>query len=244
MSLIEIATKNEEKLKQNEYPGRGIIIGKTPNGKNLVQIYWIMGRSENSRNRIFSEEGSFVKTEAFDVSKMTDPSLIIYYPAKSIGNKHIISNGDQTDTIYESIVFGKTFEDAINKRTFEPDKPNFTPRISGLVDLENMKDGFKLSIIKSDHLDPMYTIRNIFSYEKSIPGIGYCLHTYRKDGNPLPSFLGEPYVVKIFDDQNENANYYWSILNEENRISLMVKYINIETKDYKTLIINKNEKSK
>ena len=214
------------------YPGRGIVIGMTPDGKHMVQVYWIMGRSENSRNRIFAMDNGFVKTEAFDISKLSDPSLVIYYAAKNYDNVHIVTNGDQTDTIYEM----KSFEGALNTRTFEPDSPNFTPRISGIYN-----DGkYKLSILKSIGNNSDYCVRQYFNYDKPIAGIGHCIHTYDCDGNPLPSFSGEPYQVPLYDCIEETADYYWSRLNEENKISLFVKFIDIENNKYNIKIINKN----
>lgn len=241
MNLSVASEQNENGLKANSYPGRGIIIGKSPSSKYLYQIYWIMGRSENSRNRIFEADGEFVRTRAFDESKMKDPSLIIYYPAKNLGKCHIITNGDQTDTIYDFVKADSTFEEAVYSRTFEPDPPNFTPRISGVADLRNKKDGYKLSILKSTDNNEEYCQRMIYSYEKGVPGHGHCIHTYEGDGNPLPSFKGEPYVVRVFDGMEENLNHYWSLLNEENRISLLVKQIDLESGAFSVKLVNKNK---
>ena len=219
----------------NSYPGRGIVIGMTPDGKNMAQVYWIMGRSENSRNRIFVLENEFVKTQAYDIAKLSDPSLVIYYAAKHYDNVHIVTNGDQTDTIYEM----KSFENALHTRTFEPDSPNYTPRISGVVDFDG-KYIYKLSILKSIGNNPDYCIRQYFNYDNPIAGAGHCIHTYECDSNPLKSFNGEPYIVPVFDCIDETAEFYWNKLNEENRISLFVKFINIETKETNIKIINKN----
>jgi hypothetical protein len=240
MQLSEIAQINEQDLKVNSYPGRGIITGKSPDGKSLVQVYWIMGRSTNSRNRVFLKDGEFVRTKAYDEKALTDPSLIIYYPLRNEGNCHIVTNGDQTDTIHEYIKAGKAFEQALMTRTFEPDEPNFTPRISGMVDLDKYKDGYVLSILKSQRNNPSLCQRNFFFYETSIPGFGHCIHTYAGDGNPLPSFAGEPYTVRIFDSLEENAQYYWNLIDNENKVSLLVKKIDIASGKFDTTIINKH----
>lgn len=231
---------NYELLRANAYPGRGIIIGMSPDEKHMVQVYWIMGRSENSRNRVFVEENGFVRTKAFDESKLKDPSLIIYFPAKHESGRHIITNGDQTDTIFETTARGGSFEDALNTRCFEPDAPNFTPRISGIVDLNDHKYAYKLSILKSFNNEGTFCIRNYFNYEKAIPGVGHCIHTYAQDGNPIPSFSGEPYELELFDDIDETIQHYWKALNEENRVSILAKYINVGDGSFKIRIINKN----
>ena len=234
--LNELANSNLNNLKQNAYPGRGIIIGKTPDDKCLVQVYWIMGRSANSRNRVFVNENGNVKTKLFDESKATDPSLIIYYPVRFHNNIHIVSNGNQTDTVYEFMKSGKSFEDALLTREYEPDEPNFTPRITGITEVGG-KCSYKLSILKAQN--PGYCVRNFFHYEKAIPGFGHCLHTYSQDGNPLPSFSGEPYLLSIPGDMDETADMFWSALNEENRISLLVKYIDAGSGEVSIKIINK-----
>nr|WP_041618001.1 IMP cyclohydrolase [Paenibacillus mucilaginosus] len=227
-------------LKENVYPGRGIVIGQTPDGSKLVQVYWIMGRSENSRNRVFiQEDNGFLRTEAKDPAKLTDPSLIIYYPVKHLGGAHIVTNGDQTDTIHEALQQGGTFESALASRTYEPDAPNFTPRISGLVDLADEQFAYKLSILKSSGNTEDQTLRYTFTYEKALPGYGHCIHTYAGDGNPLPSFQGEPQLVPLANDAQTIAETYWNALNEENRISLLVKTISLETAEAELLVINK-----
>lgn len=229
------------RLRENAYPGRGIVIGMTPDGTRLVQVYWIMGRSENSRNRVFiQEESGFVRTEAKDPAKLTDPSLIIYYPAKHKDGKHIITNGDQTDTIYDELQSGGTFESALNRRTYEPDAPNFTPRISGIVDLGDPQFAYKLSILKSSGNTEDQTLRHVYTYEKALPGFGHVIHTYEGDGNPLPSFQGEPQLVPLFDDAQQIADTYWSLLNEENKISLLVKTIRLGSGAAELLIVNKD----
>jgi len=242
MTLEEIANNNIKKLKENQYPGRGIIIGKATKSNKIIQIYWIMGRSESSRNRIFiKDENNFVKTKLFNENNNnSDLSLIIYYPIKSYQNFHIIGNGDQTDTIYEYLKNNKTFEDSLDSRLFEHDKPNFTPRISGIIDISNNEYKYKLSIIKSINNDPNYLQRNIFKYKSFLNGYGHYISTYCKDSNPLISYKGEPEILKIFDDIEENLEYYWNILNCENKISMLVKSIEIETGKINISILNKH----
>jgi hypothetical protein len=239
--MIDLMKTNVTALRNNVYPGRGIVQGLTPDGQNFVQIYWIMGRSENSRNRIFMNENGFIKTRAYDEAKVTDPSLIIYYPAKFSGGSHIITNGDQTDTIFNALGSGGTFESALNTRKFEPDAPNFTPRISGIIHLQNERHqyAYQLSIIKGVRDYPDVCIRHYFNYETALPGAGHCLHTYVGDGNPLPSFTGEPYLVELQNNINQLTDYYWQVLNPENRISLLVKFIHIASGETQVKIINK-----
>ncbi|HNX58982.1 MAG TPA: IMP cyclohydrolase [Spirochaetota bacterium] len=240
MSSISSAAKdNLDRLGKNPYPGRGIVIGLSPDGRSLMQVYWIMGRSENSRNRVFVEENGFVKTKAFDEKKLTDPSLIIYYPARHTGSAHIITNGDQTDTVFESLKNGGTFESALSTRTFEPDAPNFTPRISGIVDLNDKTAVYRLSILKSVPGSDGGCTRNTFAFEKGIAGIAHCIHTYEGDGNPLPSFSGEPYPVPLSDSIADNAKTYWDHLNSENRVSLLVKKIDVKSGVAEITIVNK-----
>lgn len=241
MSFEEIALNNEKRLKQNKYPGRGIVIGMTPDGKNYVQVYWIMGRSENSRNRVFEVEEEFVKTKAFDISKLEDPSLIIYYPVKAFNDFHIVTNGDQTDTVYYYLKAGKTFKEALDTREFEPDPPNYTPRISGYVDCASEKATYGLSILKTIDNNEELSQKNYFYYNKFIKGFGHCIHTYNEDGNPIPSFTGEPYVVKLENDIEKNAEKFWNLLNEDNKVSLLVKYINVNNKKSEFRIVNKNK---
>lgn len=238
--MNQLLQSNLQRLKTNPYPGRGIIQGMTQDEQHLVQVYWIMGRSENSRNRVFMEENGFVKTKLWDESKVSDPSLIIYYPARHFIKAHIITNGDQTDTIYDAVSHGKSFEDALNTRTFEPDSPNFTPRISGIIDLDDPQYAYRLSILKSFNNDPEYTIRQNFLYERPIPGAGHCIHTYAGDGNPLPSFAGEPYVLPILNDPAETADLYWRTLNSDNKVSLFVKFINMHSGEAHIVIVNKH----
>ena len=231
----------EKELRGNAYPGRGIVIGKTPDGTKAVTAYFIMGRSENSRNRVFVEDKEGIRTQAFDPSKLTDPSLIIYAPVRVLGNKTIVTNGDQTDTIYEGLDRQQTFEMALRTREFEPDAPNYTPRISGVMHIENGKYNYAMSILKSNNGNPDSCNRFTFSYENPAAGEGHFIHTYKNDGNPLPSFEGEPKLVGIDNDIDAFANMLWESLNDYNNVSLLVRYIDIATGTYETRIINKNK---
>lgn len=230
-----------EELKNNAYPGRGIVLGKTEDGKKAVAAYFIMGRSENSRNRIFVEEGEGIRTQAFDPSKLVDPSLIIYAPVRVLGNKTIVTNGDQTDTIYDGMDKQMTFEQALRSREFEPDGPNYTPRISGIMHLEAGRYNYAMSILKSNNGDPDSCNRYTFAYEDPKAGEGRFIHTYMHDGNPLPSFEGEPKLVGISGDIDGFTQGVWDSLNEENKVSLFVRFIDIETGAYETRIVNKNK---
>ena len=227
-------------MKSNSYPGRGIILGKSPDGKKAVAAYFIMGRSENSRNRVFVEEGEGIRTQAYDPSKLTDPSLIIYAPVRVLGNKTIVTNGDQTDTIYEGMDRQLTFEQSLRQREFEPDAPNYTPRISGIMHVENGKYNYAMSILKSSDGDPSGCNRYTFAYENPKAGEGHFIHTYMHDGDPLPSFEGEPKRIAVPDDIEEFTKLLWNSLNEENKVSLFVRYIDIETGAHETTITNKN----
>ena len=231
----------EKELKENAYPGRGIVIGKSADGTKAVTAYFIMGRSENSRNRIFVEDGEGIRTQAFDPSKLTDPSLIIYAPVRVLGNKTIVTNGDQTDTIYEGLDKQLTFEQALRSREFEPDAPNYTPRISGIMHVENGTFNYAMSILKSNNGDPDSCRRFTFTYENPKAGEGHFIHTYKCDGNPLPSFEGEPKSVSIPDDMDTFTELLWNSLNEDNKVSLFVRYIDIATGTYDTRIVNKNK---
>ena len=226
-------------LRGNPYPGRGIVMGRTTDGKHAAIAYFIMGRSENSRNRVFVETPDGIRTQAHDPSKMTDPSLIIYNPVRVFGASTIVTNGDQTDTIREGLAAGKTFSQALHTRTFEPDEPNYTPRISGLV----KKDGdYVLSILKSADGDPASCRRYFYAYEKPLAGQGHFIHTYMGDGNPLPSFEGEPEQIAITSETPEEfAQLIWNSLNEENKVSLFVRYIDIMTGNWETVILNKHQ---
>ena len=231
----------EEELKSNAYPGRGIVLGRTPDGKKAVAAYFIMGRSANSRNRVFVEDGDGIRTQAFDEAKLEDPSLIIYAPVRVLGNKTIVTNGDQTDTIYEGMDKQLTFEQSLRSREFEPDGPNYTPRISGIMHVEGGKFNYAMSILKSRNGDPGSCCRYTFAYENAVPGEGHFIHTYMHDGNPLPSFEGEPKRIAIPDDMDAFADTLWSSLNEDNKVSLFVRYIDIATGTYESKIINKNK---
>ncbi len=231
----------EQELKSNEYPGRGIVIGRSANGKYAVTAYFIMGRSSNSRNRVFVTEGEGIRTEAFDPSKLEDPSLIIYAPVRVLGKDTIVTNGDQTDTIYDGMAKGLTFEQSLRSREFEPDAPNYTPRISGVMHVENGCFDYSMSILKSNNGDPSCCNRYTFSYDKPVAGEGHFIHTYMHDGNPLPSFSGEPKLVAIDDDMDCFTDMLWNSLNADNKVSLFVRYIDIATGEYQTKIMNKNQ---
>lgn len=237
MKMINI----EQELKENAYPGRGIIIGKSTDGTKAVTAYFIMGRSENSRNRVFVADGEGIRTQAFDPSKLVDPSLIIYAPVRVLGNNTIVTNGDQTDTVYEGLEKGLTFEQSLRSRQFEPDEPNCTPRISGLLYVADGTFHYAMSILKSNNGNPKSNNRYTYTYENPIAGEGRFIHTYMHDGNPLPSFEGEPKWISIADDMNAFADALWNSLNEENKVSLFVRYIDIATGEYETKIINKNK---
>ena len=230
----------EQELKGNTYPGRGIVIGKTPDGTKAVSAYFIMGRSENSRNRVFVEDGEGIRTQAFDPAKLQDPSLIIYAPVRVLGNKTIVTNGDQTDTIYQGMDKQLTFEQSLRSREFEPDGPNYTPRISGIMHIENGKFNYAMSILKSKHGDPAFCCRYTFAYENPLAGEGHFIHTYKSDGNPLPSFEGEPKPAGMMDEIDAFTQLLWQSLNEENKVSLFVRYIEIASGRYETRIVNKN----
>ena len=225
-------------LKDNEYAGRGIVIGTSPDRKNAVCAYFIMGRSENSRNRVFVKEGETLKTEPFDVSKVSDPLLIIYNAVRKTENSLIVTNGDQTDTVYNLMSEGKSFKESLETREFEPDAPNFTPRISGILYFENGFN-YEMSILKSIDESGSDCCRYTFSYP-SVAGLGHFIHTYNCNGDPLPTFTGEPRRVSIKADIEEFASEIWESLNVENKISLYVRYTDIETGKYTDKIINKN----
>lgn len=236
MNMLSI----EQELKENAYPGRGIILGKSKDGTKAVAAYFIMGRSENSRNRVFVEDGEGIRTQAFDPSKLTDPSLIIYAPVRVLGNKTIVTNGDQTDTIYEGMDRQLTFEQSLRCREFEPDAPNYTPRISGIMHLEGGKFNYAMSILKSRHGNPDGCSRYTFAYENPLAGEGHFIHTYQCDGNPLPSFEGEPKLIAIPDEIDAFTEMLWNSLNEDNKVSLFVRYIDIADGTYETRIVNKH----
>ena len=234
MKMVAIS----QELSSTSYPGRGIIIGRSADGSKAVTAYFIMGRSVNSRNRVFVEDGEGIRTEAFDPSKLEDPSLIIYAPVRVLGNKTIVTNGDQTDTIYEGMDRQLTFEQSLRNREFEPDAPNYTPRISGILHVENAKFNYAMSILKSNNGNPDSCNR----YTNNVPaGEGHFIHTYMGDGNPLPSFEGEPTWVKVdTNDIDAWTKEIWENLNEDNKVSLFVRFIDIATGKYESRIINKN----
>lgn len=229
-----------EKLKGNEYPGRGIIMGRSEDGRYAVTAYFIMGRSENSRNRIFVTDGEGIRTQAFDPSKMKDPSLIIYPPVRVLGTKTIVTNGDQTDTVYDGMDHQMTFEQSLRSREFEPDSPNYTPRISGIMHIEGGKYNYALSILKSGNGNPESCNRFTFAYENPQSGTGHFIHTYTGNGNPLPSFEGEPVLVGIGGSIDDFTGLIWDSLNEDNKVALFTRFIEIRTGKYESRIVNKN----
>lgn len=236
MTNVSLATE----LSATTYPGRGIVIGRSEDGKKAVTAYFIMGRSENSRNRVFVTEGEGIRTQAFDPAKLEDPSLIIYAPVRVLGNDTIVTNGDQTDTIFDYMKAGETFEQTLRRREFEPDGPNYTPRISGCMHVDNGEYSYTMSILKSNMGDPDSCNRYTFDFSNPKAGCGRFIHTYMNDGNPLPSFEGEPTPVTISGDIDEFTNLVWTNLNEDNKVSLFVRFIDIATGEYETRIINKN----
>ncbi len=238
MKVTSIATE----LQSLDYHGRGIIIGKSPDGKKAVTAYFIMGRSQNSRNRIFVAEGDAMRTKAFDESKMVDPHLIIYYPVRVLGNKTIVTNGDQTDTIYDLMDKQMTFEQALRTREFEDDKPNFTPRISGIIHRDAGDMNFAMSILKSAEGDDTSCERFTYAYSNPLCGRAKFIHTYAAAGNPLPSFEGEPKTLELPDcDIDTLTDLIWTNLNEDNKVSLFVRYIDLATGEAETRIVNKNQ---
>ena len=230
----------KQNLAGNSYPGRGIVIGQSADGKQAVVAYFIMGRSVNSRNRVFVEEGAGIRTQAHDPAKLSDPSLVIYAPVRVLGEDTIVTNGDQTDTIYDFLKEGKTFEEALRTRTFEPDGPNYTPRISGIVERGEGSFTYKLSILKSCGGDPDFAQRFFFEYAPKA-GLGHFIHTYKQDGDPIPSYEGEPTPVFIEGDIDAFTASLWQHLNEDNKVSLFTRFIDLETGKAETRIVNKNQ---
>lgn len=234
----------EERLRERSYPGRGILVGRSTDGSKAVIAYFIMGRSENSRNRVFVTEGDGIRTQAFDPAKMEDPSLIIYAPVRVLGNKTIVTNGDQTDTIYDGLDRQLTFEQSLRCRKFEPDGPNYTPRISAVLHIEQGVFNYGMSILKTDEGDPETVLRYTFAYEKPRAGKGRFLSTYENDGSPLPSFAGEPLSCDFDEDFTGGidafTNRIWASLNEDNKVSLFTRFIDIETGRTETRIVNRN----
>ena len=239
MNIYEIKTLSE-RLEGNRYPGRGILIGKTPDGKKAAIAYFIMGRSANSRNRVFTEKNGEIFTEPFDASKVEDPSLIIYAAVRSYENKLIVTNGNQTDTIYDGLAAGKSFSQALTSREFEPDAPNLTPRISGMLTFEGNDFTYEMSILKSGDAAGTFCNRYTFSYG-ACAGLGHFLHTYVCDGNPIPTFQGEPERVAMDDDIDAFTTDLWNALDAENRISLYVRYTDLETGEAQSRMVNKNK---
>lgn len=239
MDIYRIKTP-EELLKGNPYVGRGIVIGKTPDAKKAALAYFIMGRSENSRNRIFAEENGAVYTRAFDESKVEDPSLIIYAAVREFENRLIVTNGDQTDTIYEGLKAGKSFGYSLKGRSFEPDAPNLTPRISGMLTFENNDFSYEMSILKSADAEGSACNRYLFSYN-ALAGLGHFIHTYVTDGNPIPTFQGEPERMAIPQSIDEFTEVLWNNLDESNKISLYTRYIDLKSGETEKRLINKNK---
>ncbi len=229
-----------QRLSGNTYPGRGILIGRTADGTRALIAYFIMGRSENSRNRIFAERGGEVFTEPFDASRVQDPSLIIYAAVRSLGNHLVVTNGDQTDTVIEGLRAGKRFGEALESRAFEPDAPNFTPRISGMLTFEGGDFSYRMSILKSLDAAGSACARYEFSYP-SAPGLGHLLHTYVRDGNPIPTFQGEPERVALGSDIDEITREIWESLDADNRISLYVRTVRLRDGIEERRLINKNQ---
>ena len=240
MDIYEIKTP-AQLIKGNRYVGRGIVLGQTPDGGKAVTAYFIMGRSANSRNRVFALEDGVLYTRPFDESKVADPSLIIYAALRRYENKLIVTNGDQTDTVRDFLAAGKTFEDALRTRTFEPDPPNWTPRISALADVRGGKAAYRMSILKSDDGNGDSVQRFFWEYPQPVAGEGHFLHTYRCDGNPIPSFEGDPEKVCIPDAFDAFTALLWDNLNADNKVSLFTAFLNLETGEAEsTAILNKN----
>jgi len=228
-------------ISSTTYPGRGIIIGKSEDGKKAVVGYFIMGRSENSRNRVFVAEGKDLKTQAFDPSKLVDPSLIIYAPVRTLENATVVTNGDQTDTVRNYVLEGKTFEEALRTRTFEPDPPNYTPRISGMLEFAKGDFSYKMSILKSNCGREESVLRFFWEYAQPMAGEGHFIHTYQCDGNPIPSFEGEPTLINIEGDIDTFTQNVWTSLNEDNKVSLYTRFIDLSTGEFEDRIVNKNQ---
>lgn len=236
MALFDIS----KLLKENSYPGRGIILGKSADGKSAMIAYFIMGRSENSRNRVFERFAGGMRTKAFDESKLSDPSLIIYNPYLAKDNIDIVTNGDQTDTIYDHLVAGKSFEDALMTREFEPDCPNYTPRISGMVTYADGDFTYTMSILKSANGNPEVCNRYFYRYTPRA-GIGHFIHTYKCDGNPIPSFYGEPEEIELPNTAEELSEMLWKSLNPDNKVSLLVRVVPLDGSAPTEIITNKNK---
>lgn len=239
MNVYEIKTMSQ-RLTGNPYPGRGVVLGKSADGKKAVAAYFIMGRSNNSRNRVFVMQDDSLYTKPFDASLVEDPSLIIYAAVRKIGNHLIVTNGDQTDTIYMGIAAGMSFAESLESRRFEPDAPNWTPRISGLISFENKDFSYQMSILKSGDAEGTVCSRYTYRYT-SLPGLGHFIHTYITDGNPIPTFCGEPERIAVPNDIDEFTNEIWNSLDANNKISLYVSYTDLETGEETIRIVNKNQ---
>ena len=240
MSASELASSNfSQYVASNPYPGRGLIIGKSASGEAWQQVYWIMGRSEHSRNRQFALEGVTLRTEPVDPSKVEDPSLIIYEAMLEFGAKFLVSNGDQTRTLVEGLEAGKSMRGALASRDREPDAPNYTPRITGMLDLGTSAPEICLSILKANKIDPAYSDRHYFYPQEPAAGFGYGLTTYEGDGNPLPSFAGDPLVMPLEQNADETIEAYWSALDYDNKISLAVKEISLDGSSSRVILRNK-----
>lgn len=233
-------TDLKKEISSTTYPGRGIIIGKSEDGKKAVIGYFIMGRSVNSRNRVFVKDGNDLKTQAFDPSQLVDPSLIIYAPVRTLESCTVVTNGDQTDTVRDYILEGKSFEDALRTRTFEPDPPNFTPRISGILEFADGDFSYKMSILKSNEGREESALRFFYEYEAPVAGKGHFIHTYKCDGSPIPSFEGEPTPVDIKGDIDTFTSNVWESLDADNKVSLYTRFIDLETGKFEDRIVNKN----
>ncbi len=229
-----------KEISSTTYPGRGIIIGKSEDGSKAVIGYFIMGRSSNSRNRVFVKEGNDLRTQAFDPSLLEDPSLIIYAPVRTLEDKTIVTNGDQTDTIRDFVLEGKSFEQALRTRTFEPDPPNFTPRISGMLEFADGDFSYKMSILKSNEGREESALRFFYEYSQPVAGEGHFIHTYQCDGNPIPSFTGEPDLVNISGNIDEFTSNVWNSLDADNKVSLYTRFIDIRSGEFEDRIVNKN----
>jgi IMP cyclohydrolase len=240
MSILEIARQNLAALRANPYPGRGIVVGLTPDGARFAQVYWLMGRSENSRNRVLVRAGDTVRAEPFDASRVQDPSLILYNCARVCGRAHIVTNGDHTDTVHAALAAGRAFEEAVRERTFEPDAPNFTPRIAAVVNLDDRVHAYQIAILKAAGNDPALPVRQVFSYGAAAPGIGHFVSTYSGDGSPLPPFSGEPQPMELPGKIELACDLFWSALNEANRVSLLVKFIDRATGATEARIVNRH----
>ncbi len=241
MNTHQQADQNLAALRANSYPGRGIVIGQTGDGARFVQVYWIMGRSANSRNRVFVQDGNVVRTAPYDESRVEDPSLIIYNCTRILDRAHIVTNGDHTDTIHDGLAGGESFESSLHARTYEPDAPNYTPRIAGMVDLAAPVHAYQFAVLKTIDNDPSLPVRHFYAFERGMPGIGHMVTTYDGDGDPLPSFSGDPQPVPVPDSVDAALELYWSAMNADNKVSLLVKFIDPVSGACETRITNKHD---